>query len=100
MYAGNELHLGLAKVGRDVRMRERRAQGLRVRRERYRAIGQRAQAFFFNTPAYTLQPLRRQGIKGLSETIHACGPSSSFPRGAKVPQAQYTCSDSRGFKLW
>jgi hypothetical protein len=49
--AGDELQLRLAVVGGDVRVRERRAQRQRVRREGQAAGGQHAQAFFLDAAA-------------------------------------------------
>jgi hypothetical protein len=48
MDAGDELELALAEVGGDVRVRQGRAEARRVRRERERPVGPRAQALLLD----------------------------------------------------
>ncbi len=62
--AGDELELRLAEIGGDVRMRERRAERLRMRKRRERAVGAHAQALLLDTAADALQDFRREGAHG------------------------------------
>jgi hypothetical protein len=56
--AGDQLELRLAEVGGDVRMRQRRAELGRMRRESERAVGLDAQALFLHPAQAALQARR------------------------------------------
>jgi hypothetical protein len=49
---GDELELALAEIGRDLLVRERRAERFGMRRRGERAVGARAQAFLLDAPAH------------------------------------------------
>ena len=57
---GDQLELRLGKIGGDVRVRERRAERLRMQRLRQRAVGPHAQAFLLDAAADAAQPFRNQ----------------------------------------
>ena len=59
---GNQLNLRFAVIGGDVRVRQRRAQRHRMRRQRQVARRLHAQALFFNTPADAGKGLRTEGV--------------------------------------
>src|SRR5690242_17034677 len=58
LHAGDELELRLAEIGGDMRMRERRAERLRMQRARERAVGLDAQALLLDAAAHALQHVR------------------------------------------
>ena len=70
VHPGDELELRLAEVGGDVRVRERRAERRRVRRQREFTAGLRAQAFFFDAASDRLQALLRQRAQSFVQGAH------------------------------
>ena len=74
VHAGDEFELRLAEIGRDVRVRQCRAERGRVRRQRETAIGQRAQALLLHPPAHLAQPRLGQLAQALVQTAHAATP--------------------------
>ena len=68
--AGNEFELGLAVIGRNVRMGERGTQGPWVGRIRKRAIHAHAQTFLFDPAPQAAEDLRRQRGEALVEDGH------------------------------
>ena len=60
VHAGDELELRLAEVGRDMRMRQRRAERERMRSRRKPAVRRDAQAFFLDAAHESAQCVHRQ----------------------------------------
>ena len=58
MHAGDELKPRLAEVGGDARVRQRRAEGRGMGRQRKAAIGLGAQAFFLDAAANALSAFK------------------------------------------
>ena len=66
----DQLDLRLAEVGGDAGVREGRAEGRRVRRERQAAARLGAQAFFFNAAAHALELGWRQRFQAVLQCVH------------------------------
>jgi hypothetical protein len=73
VHAGDQLQLRLAVVGGNVRVRQRRAQEVRMRRQGQPTVRRGAQAFFFDAAANALQPLRRKGGQAGLQVAHGRG---------------------------
>ncbi|MOA38557.1 hypothetical protein D3C78_1602540 [compost metagenome] len=71
MGAGDQLDLRLAVIGGDLGMREGRAQGDRVRRQRQTAGWQYAQSFLLDAAAYLRQALGSGDGQGLLRFLHS-----------------------------
>ena len=102
MYAGDQLQLRFAVVGGDVRMRQRRAQRLRMRRHGQPAFRRGAQAFLFDAAAYALQPIRRKGGKARLQVAHV---NESLwchvvGVGRKVARLSNSCFDAGQRQIW
>ena len=65
VYAGNELELRLAEVGRDVRVLERRAERCRMRSRRERSVGPHAQALLFDSAPKLVEHVARHRLQAL-----------------------------------
>jgi hypothetical protein len=70
VHAGDQLELAFAVVGGDVRVRQRRAQRLRVRRQRQAVARHHAQAFLLDAAAHAAQALGRQAGQSLRDGVH------------------------------
>jgi len=68
--AGHQLGLRLAEVGGDARMRQRRAEGRRMRRQRQLPVGTHAQAFLLDAAAHAAQHVRRQRPQAVLQGGH------------------------------
>ncbi len=74
VHAGDQLELRLAVVGGDVRMRQRRAQRRRVRRECQRAAGLHAQALLLDAAAHGLKARGFDSGQSVGDTAQATSP--------------------------
>ena len=70
LHAGDQFQLALAVIGGDVRMRQRRSQRRRMRRERQPAARQGTQAFFLDAAADAGQACQRQGTQAVVQCCH------------------------------
>ena len=90
-----------AVVGGDVRMRQRRAQRLRMRRQGQRAVRRGAQAFLFDAAADALQPIAAEGWQGAPAGC-SCQrkPVVSCGVGRKVARLAISCFDAGQRQIW
>ena len=95
LHAGDELHLRLAEVRRDVRMRERCAELRRMRRDRQRAIGPDPQALLLDATQQAFQRIARKRVQSMFRMRQA--PFSPESASRRRPHA---ASDLRGRPSW
>jgi hypothetical protein len=91
MHAGNELELGLAEIGRDTRVSQRRSERGGMRSHRERAVAAHAQALFLDAASPCVQDPGGQRMQALEYLVQ-----NNSPRALILPQPSGTARFAAG----